>query len=78
MGIFKDDVFLTSVGSISAVFNGLSRLVLGRVGDKLGFNKTLIYIFILEAITCFTFPSVSSYRALYIIWVCLIFIALGG
>lgn len=46
-GIYSDS-YLTVVGSISAVLNGLSRGVWAAIMDKLGFKKVFFALLCLE------------------------------
>lgn len=42
-----DDVYLSALGGVGAVMNGISKLVCASVQDKLGFRKVLGFVLIL-------------------------------
>lgn len=73
-----DDKFITMVGSIGAVFNGLSRGFWASLQDYLGFKVVYMWILFIEMIIAFTIISIHKIKALYLIWVWLSFAWLGG
>ena len=73
-----DDGFLTLVGSIGAIFNGIHRPLWGHVFDKKGYKFANMMISTIQIAICFTFPSVYVYKASFFIWLCILFICSGG
>lgn len=68
-----DDRFITIVGSIGAVFNGLSRGVWSSIQDHKGFKKVYFALVVIEIIVSLTMVSIHKVKLLYFIWVCLSF-----
>ena len=64
-----DEKFITIVGSIGAVVNGLSRGVWSTLQDYFGFKKIYLTLLTLELIIAFTFVLIHKIKALYLIWV---------
>ena len=73
-----DDQFITIVGSVGAVFNGLSRGFWSSLMDVVGFKIVYFSLLILEITIAFTFALVHKVKALFFIWVCCSFTCLGG
>jgi len=65
----NDDKFITIVGSIGAIFNGLSRSFWSSLQDIIGFKKVYISLLILEIAVAFTFVAIHKVKILYLIWV---------
>jgi hypothetical protein len=76
-----DDFFITTVGSIGSIFNGVFRIVWACLYNKSNFKKvffTLLVIQVrssfillftpLKAILCGTFDLVSGNKAAFLIW----------
>ncbi len=74
----SSDVFLSNVGSWAALFNGLGRVVWGSLSDKIGYKKSMFGMFGLQAIFLFTFGLADVNRAMFFIWVCVIYFCFGG
>jgi MFS transporter, OFA family, oxalate/formate antiporter len=70
--------FITVVGSLGAVTNGLSRGVWSSIQDKIGFRIVYITLLALEIVIAFTFVAIHKVKALYLIWVMISFACLGG
>lgn len=69
----SDDSLLSLIGSVSAIFNGLGRIVFGLILDKTeSFRMVLGTINILLTILLFTWPYCIG-TAMPFIWVCLLF-----
>lgn len=74
----QDDRFITLVGSLGAVVNGLSRGVWSTLQDFFGFKKVFLFLLVVEVIVAFTFVAIHKIKALYLIWVLISFSTLGG
>ena len=87
-----DDHFLTLVGSFGSVANGCTRAIWALFFDKFGFRKvyfvllaiqvsreiTLLLILTTKAILTPTFQFVSSSKALFLVWHCILMSCEGG
>jgi len=72
------ETFITVVGSIGAVVNGLSRGMWSAIQDKVGFKIVYMTLLALEILVSFTFVAIHKVKALYLIWVMISFATLGG
>lgn len=74
-----DDHFLASVGSIAAVFNCLGRIAWGLIADRVSYKFALVLLAAIMTIFTLTFYSCSlGGKAMFFIWVCIIFFCIGG
>mmetsp|Transcript_23324 Transcript_23324/g.20705 ORF Transcript_23324/g.20705 Transcript_23324/m.20705 type:complete len:118 (+) Transcript_23324:770-1123(+) len=73
-----DEKFITLVGSLGAIVNGLSRGVWATLQDVFGFKIIYITLLVLEVSIAFTFVAIHKIKALYLIWVLVAFACLGG
>ena len=74
-----DDKFLTLVGSIGSVANGLSRIVWGPLQDKIGFKTIYRIVLCTELLVCSLMVTiVKTNQYLYLIWVFLSYLCLGA
>jgi hypothetical protein len=71
---FKDDSFLTAVGTAAFISSSVSRFALGAIQDYLGFIKIYMMTLILQAFICFSIYSLTSNRIVYVIWIVLSFV----
>ncbi|MHA1717277.1 MAG: MFS transporter, partial [Promethearchaeota archaeon] len=71
------ELFLTTVGSLAALFNGLGRVVWGKISDNLGRTKTMFIMFSIQAAAMFLFFFMRNPAALLII-TCLVYFNFGG
>ena len=70
---------MTVAGSIGALVNGISRLVIGNFQDKVGFSFIYKIILVFELIVCaFITTIVQTNGWLYTIWVCFGYLCLGA
>lgn len=76
--ITDDDSFLTLVGSLGAIFNGLGRLFWGIMFDKFSFKLISSCINIVLLIFAITLPYLVEIKYLFLIGVCLIYFCYGG
>ena len=74
-----DDHFLATVGSIAAVFNCLGRIAWGLIADRVSYKFALVLLAAIMTIFTLTFYSCSlGGKAMFFIWVCVIFFCIGG
>lgn len=64
----SDDQFITTVGSVGAVFNGLSRGFWSSLLDRFGFKYVYLSLLIVEIAISFSFVAVHKVKALFLIW----------
>ncbi|TGZ71330.1 hypothetical protein CRM22_002709 [Opisthorchis felineus] len=79
----SDDRFLSIVATISSLFNSSGRIAWGALVDKISFKIPLCMMLTLWAAVLVTFPHLAlagptALRALYFIWVCLLWLSLSG
>ena len=68
-----DDAFITFVGTIGAVTNGLSRGFWGVLVDKYQYKYVYGVLFLIQAGIGFTISLISSSKPLYLIWIAISF-----
>mmetsp|Transcript_9153 Transcript_9153/g.10362 ORF Transcript_9153/g.10362 Transcript_9153/m.10362 type:complete len:208 (-) Transcript_9153:184-807(-) len=73
-----DDRFITIVGSIGAVVNGLSRTCWSTMQDIYGFKRVYMALVIIEMLLAFSLDIIHKVKFLYLIWAMLTFACLGG
>ncbi len=80
-----DDHFLAIVGSVSAIFNCLGRIVWGAVADSVSYKFALVLIlgimtiFLLTLYICtLSVLSIAGHKALFFVWICVLFFCIGG
>ena len=74
-----EDLFLTVVGSVGSVANGLSRVVWGPMQDKTGFRPLYLTVLITTLLLFSTLPSVvKANQYLFLIWVFVNYLCLGA
>ncbi|THD27497.1 Oxalate:formate antiporter [Fasciola hepatica] len=79
----SDDLFLSIVATISALFNSGGRIVWGSFVDRASFKIPLCVMLASWAAILVTFPHLNlatgvTLKVLYAIWVCLLFFSLSG
>ncbi len=75
----EDDHFLALVGSVSAIFNCAGRIVWGLLADFVSYKFCLVVMSAIMTIFMLTFYStILGGKAMYFIWVCVIFFCVGG
>lgn len=75
----KDDYFLATVGSVSAVFNSAGSLSMGVFADKFNYKAALVCLTAVMSSLLLTFyASIVAGRGMYFIWVCALFYCVGG
>ncbi len=75
---WADDTFLSLVGSMAALFNGLGRVVWGKLADTFGYKKMLFGMALFQGILMITFAITIESKFAFLIWVCLIYFCFGG
>ena len=73
-----NDVFITIVGTIGSIMNGLSRSFWGVLVDKYQYKYVYGTLLLVQAGLGFTMNLISSSRPLYLIWIGASFFCLGG
>ena len=73
-----DDHFITLVGSISWIFNGISRSIFSLMIDFTGFKSVYLFILVFQIIVSFTLEAIHKTKILYMIWVWYSFASVGG
>ncbi|VUZ43918.1 unnamed protein product [Hymenolepis diminuta] len=78
-----DDVYLTTVGTLSSLFNCLGRVFWGFLVDKFSFKLPISCMLLLWSFSLFCFPNVFVWgvgvgRYTYGIFVCLMFFSMAG
>ena len=73
-----DETFLTTVGSLGSVFNGLGRLFWGVLLDRFSFKAVSTSINIILLAFSVTMQYLVKVDYMYLIAVCLIYLAYGG
>lgn len=74
----KDDKFITIVGTIGAVCNGLSRGFWANLLDRFPYKIVFGCLIVLQIGLGFTIGFISKIRVLYLIWIALSYWCLGG
>jgi MFS transporter, OFA family, oxalate/formate antiporter len=72
------DSFVTIVGSVAALSNGLFRIVWGYLLDKYSYKSVNSLILLLQILLCSSFYFIVKVDYLYLLWVGLIFCCHGG
>ena len=72
----NDDFFMTAVGSMGAVINGLSRSIWSTLQDKYTFKKIFGVLLVCQIILSGTLPSIAQIgdggvgsKILYMVWI---------
>mmetsp|Transcript_1877 Transcript_1877/g.1675 ORF Transcript_1877/g.1675 Transcript_1877/m.1675 type:complete len:189 (-) Transcript_1877:324-890(-) len=73
-----DDRFITLVGSLGAVMNGLSRGGWGTLQNFYGFKIVYFSILVIQIFISMTLVLVHQVKFFYLVWVVLTFSTLGG
>ena len=78
MRTLNDDHFVTFAGSIGALVNGASRLVVGFLMEKYPYYKIMIGIILLEVLASQTFLIFANFRYSYILGTAMFEMTYGG
>ena len=66
------------IGSLAALFNGLGRIVWGKMADIITYKKAMILMFITQAILLFIYFTTNINEIYFLILTCAIFFCFGG
>ncbi|MFX1453905.1 MAG: OFA family MFS transporter [Promethearchaeota archaeon] len=66
------------IGSLAALFNGLGRIVWGKMADILTYKKAMIFMFTTQAILLFIYFTTNFNEIYFLIITCAIFFCFGG
>jgi len=66
------------IGSLAALFNGLGRIVWGQLADYITYKKTLLIMFITQAILMFIYFTTNVDAIYFLIMTCAIYFCFGG
>ena len=75
---FGDDHFLTAVGSVSAVFNLLGRLLWGLLADTVTYKFALVFETGLMTFLFLTLIVTVESKWMFFVWICGLFFCVGG
>lgn len=79
LSFISDDHFLTSVGSVAAIFNCSGRIIWGLIADKISYKFALVVLSgVMTIFTLTLYASTEGGKAMFFIWVCIIFFCIGG
>ena len=73
-----NDNFLTIVGSVGSILNGILRPLWGMALDKTSYRVTVTALAILQLVICLTFPFVMEIKACFLIWYSILCSCIGG
>mmetsp|Transcript_18595 Transcript_18595/g.16473 ORF Transcript_18595/g.16473 Transcript_18595/m.16473 type:complete len:310 (+) Transcript_18595:572-1501(+) len=73
-----NDAFITTVGTIGAIMNGISRSFWGILVDKFPYKYVFGSLLLIQIVLGFTIQLVVSNKILYLIWIALSYFCLGG
>ncbi|EAR99903.1 oxalate/formate antiporter family transporter (macronuclear) [Tetrahymena thermophila SB210] len=74
----SDDAFLTLIGSLSGITNGLTRPFWSALLDKYKFKDCYAAVCIVQIILCVTFQFAVKHDAFYLFWVVITMGTFGG
>jgi hypothetical protein len=79
-GITKigDDQYITWVGSIATLVNGVTRPLWGYIYDKIGFKKMMAVMIGAEIVICATYCTFADNKIIFLLWNVFIFTFLGA
>ncbi len=66
------------IGSLAALFNGLGRIAWGKLADMITYKKTMLVMFITQAILMFVYFTSNISEIYFLIMTCAIFFCFGG
>ncbi len=66
------------IGSLAALFNGLGRIVWGKLADMITYKKAMLVMFITQAILMFIYFTTNVNEVYFLIITCAIFFCFGG
>lgn len=66
------------IGSLAALFNGLGRIVWGKMADIITYKRTMLLMFITQAILLFIYFTTRFNEIYFLLMTCAIFFCFGG
>ena len=66
------------IGSLAALFNGLGRIVWGKMADIITYKRAMLLMFITQAVLLFIYFSTNFNAIYFLIMTCAIFFCFGG
>ncbi|MHA2129987.1 MAG: L-lactate MFS transporter, partial [Promethearchaeota archaeon] len=66
------------IGSLAALFNGLGRIVWGKMADLITYKKSMILMFITQALLLLVYFTTNFNEIYFLIMTCVIFFCFGG
>ncbi|MHA1915495.1 MAG: L-lactate MFS transporter [Promethearchaeota archaeon] len=66
------------IGSLAALFNGLGRIVWGKMADLITYKRAMLLMFSVQAVLLFTYFTTNINEAYFLIMTCAIFFCFGG
>ncbi len=66
------------IGSLAALFNGLGRIVWGKMADLITYKKAMLLMFSIQAILLFIYFTTNFNEIYFLIMTCAIYFCFGG
>ena len=66
------------IGSLAALFNGLGRIIWGKIADIITYKKAMLMMFLTQAILLFIYFTTNFNEIYFLILTCAIFFCFGG
>jgi len=66
------------IGSLAALFNGLGRIIWGKLADSISYKKAMLLMFSTQAILLFLYFTTNVNDIYFLIMTCAIFFCFGG
>ncbi len=66
------------IGSLAALFNGLGRIIWGKMADIITYKKAMLMMFLTQAILLFVYFTTNFNEIYFLILTCAIFFCFGG
>ncbi|MFW9948767.1 MAG: OFA family MFS transporter [Candidatus Thorarchaeota archaeon] len=67
-----------TIGSLAALFNGLGRIVWGQLADKITYKKSMLVMFLTQAVLMFIYFTTNVDAIYFAILTCTIYFCFGG
>jgi len=66
------------IGSLAALFNGLGRIIWGKIADIITYKKAMLIMFLTQAILLFIYFTTNFNEIYFLVLTCVIFFCFGG
>jgi OFA family oxalate/formate antiporter-like MFS transporter len=66
------------IGSLAALFNGIGRVVWGKIADMIMYKKAMLFMFITQAVLLFIYFTTNINEIYFLIITCAIYFCFGG